>query len=621
MTFVLRQVTRRVSGAEIVRENVLATDEPRIGRGADCEIRLPDLAVSLHHATLSNAGPGRVAITAAGREPFGVDNRFVNHTVVDVARSPRLVFGHHVLTMMVGDGGRTVINLALAEPAEGDLTSGVEAGGVIPKARVFGRRRIAWTLGLGIAALCLLWPLAAFYGHVNARIKPDQQWSTGPLSSAHAFLEDDCQSCHEEAFVAVRDTTCKTCHGGDRTPAAMQASARSVRQSGSNDTLSFVKDHAPRQRILWGAPPPDHFGGQATAWFRRTFNLPEQRCASCHVEHVGNPVAGRVPEPKPTLTPTQTCVQCHTGMTHRLKDTDLVDTPSWVRHPNLRPSLPGPNGRPTRVSLTDRPREASGLTFPHRLHLSPGGGPARMAQTLGGRGYGAALTCANCHRPDEKARGFTAVQMERDCGTCHSLDFATPGGVRQLPHGEPAQVVASLRAWLGGGGPFAGNPSADRRRPGQIGEGSERASGPPAGAASVTAVNGAFGRGGACFECHTIFRSPTLGIQPVRTPATFLSRGAFDHGVKEHRLDRRGQPNCAQCHAASTSDTSADLLLPSIATCAGCHGQTVARTPTAASADCETCHSFHAPSHPTPRPPRPGAAPRATLPPRFQTTP
>lgn len=620
MTFVLRQVTRRVSGAEIVRETVLATEAPRIGRGADCEIRLPDLAVSLHHATLSHAGPGRVEITSAGREPFGVEGRYVNHVIVEVSRTPRLAFGDHTLTLSAGDGGRTLVTLAVAEPAEGDLTSGVEAGGVIPKARIFGRRRVAWTLGLGIAALCLIWPLAAFYGHLNARINPDQQWSTGPLSSAHAFLEDDCQSCHKEAFVAVQDTTCKTCHGGDRTPAAMQASARSVRQAGSTDTLSFVKDHAPRQRILWGAPPPDHFGGQASAWFRRAFNLPEQRCASCHVEHVGNPVAGRTAELKPALTPTQTCVQCHTGLSHRLKDTDLVDTPSWVRHGNLRPVLPGPNG-PVRVSMSDRPREASGLTFPHRMHLAPGGGPARMAQTLGARGYGAPLSCASCHRPEDKGGSFKAVQMERDCGSCHALDFATPGGVRQLPHGEPAKVVAALRAWLGGGGPVAGNPSTNRRRPGQFGDGNEHASGMPSGAASVTAVNGAFGRGGACFDCHTVLRSPSLGIQRVRTPTTFLSRGAFDHSVKEHRLDRRGQPNCSQCHAASTSDTASDLLLPSIATCAECHGQSVARTPTAASADCETCHSFHAPGHPTPRPPRPEGTPRALVPVRAQTAP
>lgn len=618
MTLVLRQVTRRVSGAEIVREKVLPSDTARIGRGADCEIRLPDLAVSLHHATLTVTGPDRISVVSTGREPFGVDGRFVTQSDIDVGRAPRLTFGDHVLTLSRGEGGRILINLAVAEPAEGESTSGVPAGGVVRKARIFGRRRIAWTLGLGIVALCLIWPLAAFYGHFKARIDPDQQWSAGPLSSAHAFLEDDCQSCHQEAFVAVKDSSCKTCHAGDQTPAAMTAAIASVREAGSRDELSFVRDHAPRNRILWGTPPPDHFGGQATAWFRRLFNIPEQRCASCHVEHVSNPVAGRPPEPIPTLTATQTCIQCHTGLSHRLKDTDLADAPSWARHPNFRPTLPGNDGL-TRVSLDSRPREASGLTFPHALHLSPSGGPARMAQTLGGRGYGSALGCASCHRPETDGKGFAPIEMERDCASCHSLAFATPGGVRQLPHGEPGQVVAALLAWQGRG-PVAGGGTT-RRRPGEAGEGGPAMGGSPAGASAVNTVGGAFGPRGACFDCHTIFRSPTIRFTPVRLPGEFLSRGAFDHSVREHRLDRQGQPSCAQCHAAATSGSATDLLLPSVATCAECHGQTTARSPTPAAADCETCHSFHAPSQPTPRPAHPSFAIRPRPVAAVQTTP
>lgn len=616
MTLVLRQVTRRVSGAEIVREKVLPSDTARIGRGADCEIRLPDLAVSLHHATLTATGPGRVSIVSTGREPFGVDGRFVTQADLDVSRSPRLTFGDHILTLSNGDSGQIQINLALAEPTEGEASSGVPAGSVIRKARIFGRRRIAWTLGLGIVALCLLWPLSAFYGHLSARIHPDQQWSSGPLSSAHAFLEDDCQACHQQAFVAVTDASCNSCHSADRTPAAMTAAATATRRAGSTDTLSFVRDHAPRRRILWATPPPDRFGGQATAWFRRVFNMPEQRCASCHVEHVGNPASTRPPEPIPTLTPTQTCVQCHTGLTHRLKDTDLADAPSWARHPNFHPTLPGPNGL-TRVSLDSRPRETSGLTFPHGLHLSPSGGPARMAQTLGRRGYGAALTCANCHRPDANGKGFAPIEMERDCASCHSLAFATPGGVRQLPHGEPDQVVAALMAWQGRG-PVAGGGTS-RRRPGQAG--GSGMGGSPSGASAVTTVSGAFGPRGACFDCHTIVRTPAIRFTPVRLPGEFLSRGAFDHSVREHRVDRLGQPACAQCHAAATSDTATDLLLPSVATCAECHGQTTAGSPTPAPANCETCHSFHAPSHPVPGPPRPTVSGRPRPVTVVQTTP
>ena len=49
------------------------------------------------------------------------------------------------------------LNLAAAEPAEGESASGVPAGGVIPKARIFGRRRIAWTR-IGPAGARNRWP-------------------------------------------------------------------------------------------------------------------------------------------------------------------------------------------------------------------------------------------------------------------------------------------------------------------------------------------------------------------------------------------------------------------------------------------------------------------------------
>ena len=54
----------------------------------------------------------------------------------------------------------------------------------------------------------------------QARIHPDQQWSSGPLSKAHAFLETDCKACHAQAFVAVRDETCLSCPQSNPNPTA-----------------------------------------------------------------------------------------------------------------------------------------------------------------------------------------------------------------------------------------------------------------------------------------------------------------------------------------------------------------------------------------------------------------
>jgi hypothetical protein len=40
----------------------------------------------------------------------------------------------------------------------------------------------------------------------------DASWRTGALSVRHHGLEDNCEACHTEPFVAVRDEACLTCH-------------------------------------------------------------------------------------------------------------------------------------------------------------------------------------------------------------------------------------------------------------------------------------------------------------------------------------------------------------------------------------------------------------------------
>src|SRR5688500_8369120 len=102
MSFTLRQITKRAAGGEIVRKKTYAEGPLRIGRGADCEIRVPDLAVSIHHATLSQEGLGRLRIQAVGDQPFGVDGRFTKSAVVKIADVPELSFGDHLLTISPG---------------------------------------------------------------------------------------------------------------------------------------------------------------------------------------------------------------------------------------------------------------------------------------------------------------------------------------------------------------------------------------------------------------------------------------------------------------------------------------------------------------------------------------
>lgn len=605
MSIILRQITRRATGGEIVRERELAEGAVRIGRGADCEVRIPDLAVSLHHATLSLDG-GKVRIDAAGDQPFGVDGKFVHSATVKPADNAVLTFGDHRM-VVGGDAGRIILTLTRFEAEASPGQPDADATGFAPKRQILSKRRLAWA-GFGtIALLCLIVPVLFFTGVFDSnllhpKIDVDAQWSSGPLSQAHAFLEDDCQACHQKAFVSVRDETCKACHSAAQTPAILQRTNARVRAGGSPETASLIADHAPPSRLMWGAPPPSGLGQQVIAFARKTFNRPEQSCETCHVEHVGNPLIDPA-RPKPTLQETETCTGCHTDLNRRLKDTSLRNAPSWPRHPELTPriTLSAAPLQVRRVSMADRPRENSGLTFPHALHLATGNSVARMAQTIGKSGAGGALDCASCHVATPNGAGFKPVEMESACSSCHSLGFATAGGVRQMPHGDVGRLVSFLSS---SGPPVTGaRPQTPRRRPGEAV--AARSGGRGVAPGAVQRMRGAFSPGGSCYDCHTVSSGDDgYAIGAVHLADAWLTRGAFDHRTKEHRLDRDGQPNCGTCHNAAQSSDARDVMLPRLATCQTCHGkpQTPTTNPASVSApaNCSTCHSYHAPARPVP---------------------
>ena len=111
-----------------------------------------------------------------------------------------------------------------------------------------------------------------------------------------------------------------------------------------------------------------------------------------------------------------------------------------------------------------------------------------------------------------------------------------------------------------------------------------------------------------CVQCHGVSRvlaetpaaagpapdpGPEWIIQPVRITADWLPGSTFDH--KSHQ-----QSPCEKCHDVRSSKSSADIAIPTLATCRSCHAGAVAvkdkvRSP------CETCHSFH--QHPRPASP------------------
>lgn len=608
--FHLKLITERAGGGDpIVRERHLDKSELTIGRAADSDIVLTDLPVDPRHAKMRFAGPGRVQIDSVSGQPFIVGGRPVQGATLDAASRPTIQFADYTLALEPGPDGGVVITVTHAEPKHYPTRSVFSL-----QSKLFGRRRLAWILGSGVFVICLLVPLLLSGVLAPAKIHPDQQWSSGPLSKAHAFLETDCKACHAKSFVAVQDTQCKACHQSSHDPAEEAKVLAASAAKGSPFKALLVVDHADPKKLSQATPLPASFGGKVSTIVQRALGHPTDRCASCHIEHTKPPAGKAAADPhapladKPDLVTVQDCQSCHTSLKSRLTKTELVDTPDWGRHPAFKPLVmtqAGPNPTFQRMALTGAPQESSGLIFPHRLHLDKLGGVARQAIDLGkARGYGAALECASCHRadPTDPTR-FQPIQMERDCGGCHSLAFARVGGqLKSLPHGD-LDKVAQAYGMTPTAPPVGGS---DRMRPGTI-----RPTAFSGG--NVGGFRAAFSPGGVCFECHT-YGNPgaadpaSLQMRPVKLTQTYMPRGAFDHSTPEHGGPgpaKAGAYKCQDCHKAETSDKSADLLMPDIAKCNACHGAPKTKTAAAASGECVECHSFHAPGKATPKPGHP----------------
>ncbi len=64
MAFLLRPISRSADGREIVRTSTIDDDLLKIGRDPNCDIRLNDLAVALHHATIELVSGDRLGVSA-----------------------------------------------------------------------------------------------------------------------------------------------------------------------------------------------------------------------------------------------------------------------------------------------------------------------------------------------------------------------------------------------------------------------------------------------------------------------------------------------------------------------------------------------------------------------------
>jgi hypothetical protein len=539
----LVQVTRNRAG-KAQREARTVSGEPlRIGRGAECEIHLPDPRVSLHHAAVRRGDDGQFYLEAEG-SALNAGGRFEQRLRLQPGLAVTL--GPYRFEVETADTGHDLaLSVELTAPLPDDRERLASTSQVSLAQTGLSKRRMALLLGGAVLLLFLVLPVlyavspAVRMTTAHLPFGLDQSWDPGPLSAGHVGFGSDCSQCHQRPFVQVLDQACTACHTG----------------IGAHIADATLEDTV--------------FG--------------EVRCASCHRDHKGLEGLAR--------NDAAQCVDCHGDMKTHAAGSMLADIRDFGRdHPPFRLSLAQADGSLLRLAQDDpATREHSGLAFPHDVHLAPGGVKSPDGQRT--------LDCASCHVPDRAGVRFEPVTMKAHCADCHRLDFEPAVTTRQVPHASPREVMTTLREFYSaislGEVPVdvitiegmlrqpPGKPDPQQRRRAEQ---------------WVEEKSLAIGRElfevRVCQTCHEVgFDADATdvpwSIAPVTANPHWLPQARFDHAS-------HGSFSCGDCHAAATSTASSDINLPDIATCRTCHaGESPASGQLGST--CATCHGFHLP--------------------------
>ncbi len=551
MRWLIRKVARKGKGQVSFEEDVHYGDVLTIGRGADQAIFLSDLRAALEHAR----------VTALGGDRYQIESLINAGIRINGGIQQKATLGPGT-TIEIGG---TRIELI---PAPQDYDAGVEVS-AIDKAEMaaekektrkpttlaetwLSRRLPAWLLLIAMLVLFLALPMAAHYSPavdsvVTATPLPSRDaWQAGKLADAHHFFGSDCKACHSEAFKWVKDGDCLTCHA--QTPAHA-------------DPVAF---HLPA--------------------------LGEARCAHCHRDHNGK--TGLVRDDQAL------CADCHVGLQASTGGAStLVDVGDFgIDHPQFKVALPAwdADGKftPQRVELTADLKEDSGLKFPHDVHMRAEGLNAPAGRQV--------LQCDSCHVPDTGGALMKPVDYETMCQDCHALTFDVTQPDRQVPHARITEIFYMLdefyaRRALEGDVQDAAAPESlrVRRRPGQAPTPAERQLALTWARDKARQVGESLFTGRACTVCHAVSPGRTLEepwvVAPVRVAGEWFPKSRFDH--RSHTT-----MTCGDCHAAETSPSSRDLLLPPIENCRECHaGEQGGHNKL--QSGCIACHGYHESDH------------------------
>lgn len=542
-------LTRRGPDAVMRRSQTVTADSIRFGRGTDNEVQLSDIRLGLHAAVLTRRHEG-LFVERADEEPLRVNG--VSSANATLRLDDKINIGPYEIVIVDPPAGFDVaLTIELVQPL-GDALERLMAQSRIGLGEAWSKRGLSWLLFLLFAILGLAVPIALYpFGHAatSSRAVPSagftnfvsMSWNAGDISNPHRFFARDCATCHRGAFASVSDGACLTCHANVGSHLEASADVGGVRH-----------------------------------------DLDTTRCAQCHEEHRG--INGLIVQAKGQ------CVDCHRSLAQTAAKAGVEDVSGFpAGHPQFRATVVADAAKPSFVRVpvdsTPPPQDHSNLVFSHAAHLVPAGFLTPNGQKI--------MTCTDCHIADPSGQGFQAVTFEGQCHSCHDLKFDADLPWREVPHGDPAAVVAAVADFYGhvalqGGVQDLDAPAYVRRPVGTPQEPTpqERVAALAwAGQRANDAMGIIFDDKRGCAYCHVTDRANgKFTVAPVFLRTRFMPEAQFDHS-KHQALD------CADCHDARHSEKSADVMLPGIETCVSCHGAERAGFKTQST--CTSCHLFH----------------------------
>ena len=201
-------------------ERRLELERLRLGRGAEQDLVLNDLRVALAHAEIVQRQGlvGAVCrIELLGRLPLSINDS--PSTGGDLSVGDEVDLGRYRLTVLKPSADLDLaLELEERYAAHDERTERREALKQTPADAGWSRRRLALGLFLLVLLSGLLLPLAmTMQGGAEDpqpvdRDRPrktqptaDIVWNSGPLSSAHHVLQNDCRACHRKPFEPASD--------------------------------------------------------------------------------------------------------------------------------------------------------------------------------------------------------------------------------------------------------------------------------------------------------------------------------------------------------------------------------------------------------------------------------